>query len=131
MRSTLRAVIALTALASPPLSAKEHLVEIAWSETGEYRAQLRLASKKFKELCVALKRGDRVEWSFNSPIDTSFNIHYHVGSDVSYPAKVDGIRAAQGTLEVAMDQGYCWLWKAGVEPVELVASLKLQPPRRK
>ena len=116
-------------MAAPPAGAKEHLIEVAWSGDGDYKAELRIAAGKFKELCVPLKKGERIEWSFSSPVDTSFNIHYHVGSDVSYPAKVDGIRAAQGALEVKADQEYCWLWKAGAEPAQLAASLKRHPAR--
>ena len=112
-------------------AATEHLVEVAWSPSGDYRSEFRIAPSKFKELCVALKKGQRVEWTFSSAVDTSFNIHYHVGSDVSYPAKVDGIRSAQGTLEVKTDQDYCWLWKAGAEPAQLAASLKLHAERQK
>ncbi len=111
-------------LIAAPVGAKEHLVEVAWSSRGDYQSELQIASRKFKELCVALKRGDRVEWWFSSPHDLSFNIHYHAGSDVSYPAKVDGIRAAQGTLEVPIDQDYCWLWKAGADPAAVVTGLK-------
>lgn len=132
MRATLIAVAAAAAaLASPLLSAKEHLVEIAWSETGEYRSDIRVAARKFKELCVPLKKGARVEWSFSAQADASFNIHYHVGDDVSYPAKVESIRSGRGTLEVTADQHYCWLWKAGADPIELTTHLKLQPPARK
>lgn len=113
-------------LIAAPVGAKEHLVEVVWSLKGDYKAELQIASKKLKELCIALKTGDRVDWSFYSTHDVFFNIHYHVGPDVSYPAKVDGIRAAQGTLEVPIDQNYCWLWKAGVDPAAVVSSLKLK-----
>ena len=124
-------VAAASALVALPAASTEHLVEVAWSPAGDYRSEFRIAPGKFKELCVALKKGQSVEWTFSSAADTSFNIHYHVGSDVSYPAKVDGIRTGQGTLEVKTDQDYCWLWKAGAEPAALVASLKLLAQRQK
>lgn len=119
------------ALLASAAAANEHLIEVSWSPAGDYKTDLRIASGKFKELCVPLKKGERVEWSFSSPVDTSFNIHYHVGSDVSFPAKVDGIRAAQGTLEVMVDQDYCWMWKAGAEPAPLTATLKRHSRRGK
>ncbi|MEO5677882.1 MAG: hypothetical protein ABIQ84_10065 [Usitatibacter sp.] len=132
MRSTATwIVLSAAALAAPAAAGKEHLIDVVWGPDGEYKTELRVAPGKFKELCVPLKKGERVEWSFSSPVDTSFNIHYHVGSEVSYPAKVDGIRTAQGTLEVKIDQDYCWLWKAGAEPAQLAASLKLHPERHK
>ena len=124
-------VAAAGVLIAHPAVATEHLVEVAWSPAGDYRSEFRIPPGKFKELCVALKKGQRVEWTFSSAMDTSFNIHYHVGSDVSYPAKVEGIRTAQGTLEVKIDQDYCWLWKAGAEPAPLSATLKLLAERQK
>lgn len=105
-------------------AAKEHLIEVSWSPAGDYKTDLRIAPGKFKELCMPLKKGERVEWSFSSPVDTAFNIHYHVGADVSFPAKVDGIRAGHGTLDVSVDQHYCWMWKAGSEAAPLTAGLK-------
>ena len=99
-----------------------------WAITGR---NFEFPPNKFKELCVPLKKGQRVEWTFSSAVDTSFNIHYHVGSDVSYPAKVDGIRSAQGTMEVKIDQDYCWMWKAGAESAQLSAALRLQAERQK
>ena len=132
MRSTVPWILLwATAMAAPAAAGKEHLIDVAWSPDGDYKADLHIAPTKFKELCVALGKGERVEWSFSSPVETSFNIHYHVGADVLYPAKVDGIRAAQGVLEVASEQDYCWMWKAGSEPAQLVVRLKLQGERKK
>jgi hypothetical protein len=121
------AALLAMAMLGRPAAATEHLVEVARGEMGDYKADLQIPAGKFKELCVSLKKGERVEWAFASPVDTSFNIHYHVGASVSYPAKVDGIRAARGTLEVALDQDFCWLWKAGSQPAPVSASLKLLP----
>ena len=111
------------AVAAPLVSANEHLVEVEWGSAGDYAAELRIPTRKFKELCVALKKGERVAWSFSSSAATSFNIHYHVGKEVSYPAKVEGIRSADGLLAVPADQHYCWMWKADADPVELTARL--------
>lgn len=125
--ATIVILLAAATLIAPTVAAKEHLIEVTWSPAGDYKTDLRIAPGKFKELCVALKKGERVEWSFSSPVETSFNIHYHVGADVSYPANVDGIRMAQGTLDVAIDQDYCWMWKAGTETAPLAARLKRHP----
>ena len=129
--ATIGILLAAATLIAPAVAAKEHLIEVSWSPAGDFKSELRIAPGKFKELCTPLKKGERVEWSFSSPVDTAFNIHYHVGSDVSYPAKVDGIRAAQGTLEVMVDQDYCWMWKAGAEPVPLTATLRRHSQRGK
>ena len=129
--ATQRVMLVAATLIAPAAAANEHLIEVVWSQAGEYKNDLRIAPGKFKELCVSLKKGERVEWSFSSPVDTSFNIHYHVGADVAYPAKVDGIRSAQGTLDVAIDQDYCWMWKAGSAPAPVTARLKRHSQRGK
>jgi len=40
----------------------------------------------------------------------NFNIHYHEGKKVDFPAKVDGALAAEGKLSASVDQHYCWMW---------------------
>lgn len=117
------ALALVVAATAPSALANEHLVEVEWGPAGDYAAELRIPSRKFKELCVVLKKGERVTWSFSSSAVTSFNIHYHVGKEVSYPAKVEGIRSADGLLAVPADQHYCWMWKADAGSVELTARL--------
>lgn len=51
-----------------------------------------------------------VRWSFESPVALDFDIHYHVGEKVVYPAKHDATARADGTLAVTLGQGYCWTW---------------------
>ena len=113
----------ITSTTSAARSTRTPGVEVEWGPAGDYAAELRIPSRKFKELCVALKKGERVAWSFSSSAATSFNIHYHVGKEVSYPAKVEGIRSADGLLAVPADQHYCWMWKADADAVELTARL--------
>ena len=57
-----------------------------------------------------LKQGQRIRWSFKSNTDTSFNIHYHEGEKVTYPAKKERVAKDEGVLDVAATQGYCWMW---------------------
>lgn len=79
---------------------------------------------------VVLTRDQSVRWSFQAAAPLNFNIHYHEGKKVEYPAKQDGVRESQGTLPVPLDQDCCWMWvnKSGV-PISLQVQLarKRQP----
>ena len=105
-------------------SAKEHIVQVAWDADRSYRAELQIAKGKLKEACVDLKQGERIRWSFKADADTSFNIHYHEGEKVTYPAKKDNIAADQGVLDVAVTQGYCWMWRAPHHPARVQVTLE-------
>ena len=124
MRPRAGALAIVSALAVSPTGAKEHIVEATWSPAGEFRAELSMAPGKFKEVCVPLKQGDRVQWSFSAQAPSDFNIHYHVGKETVYPVKFEGKLAEKGTLEVAVTEVHCWMWKAGTTPVTLSASLR-------
>ena len=69
-----------------------------------------VASGKFSELCAKVGAGERVQWSFAADRPLDFNIHYHEGKDVHYPAKADGSKGSSGVLAVTQAQDYCWMW---------------------
>ena len=53
-----------------------------------------------------------------------FNVHYHEGKDVRFPAKRAQVSKADGTLDVSVDQDYCWMWaNKGETPASLVLHL--------
>jgi hypothetical protein len=110
------AAIGLLALAAAgPASAE--IIDIAWSPEGRFQRSTAVAPGKFAEVCGPLRKGQSVEWSFESDAAMDFNIHYHQGKKVVYPAKQAGVAKSGGTLEVALDQDYCWMWtnKSGAE----------------
>jgi hypothetical protein len=85
------------------------LVDIKWTaDTFAHKAGI--APKQFLEVCGKLKAGDRVAWQFKASGSSDFNIHYHVGAEVSYPEDRKDITGADGVLSVPMDQDYCWMW---------------------
>ncbi len=110
-----KALVALGLALAFPARAAEHIVEVKWSPAGEFGIELDVAPKKVKELCVSLQKGQRVAWSFSANAPMAFNIHYHEGSDVTYPVKRDGVLSDRGVLDVSTDQDYCWMWKAAAE----------------
>lgn len=100
-------IVAMIAAAG---SARADVAEIKWNEAGQAAQEFQIPPAKFAEWCAKLRTGDKVRWSFEAGAATNFNIHYHEGNDVRFPAKQDGVTSADGTLEVTTDQGYCWMW---------------------
>ena len=104
----MRAAVMLLTLALP-LTASADIVDIKWAD-GKFSHKASIAPKKFLEVCGKQKKGDGVAWNFKGNAPTDFNIHYHVGKEVSYPEKRAEIASAEGTLSAPLDQDYCWMW---------------------
>ena len=84
-----------------------------------------LAPGKFLEICGKLDRARAVTWQFSAEQPLNFNIHFHEGEKVTYPAKVEGASAAAGRLKVVSEQDYCWMWtNKSKEEVKLEMSLR-------
>ena len=109
MKRVIRAAAAL-ALTGACAGAGAAIVDIQWSSDGRFEHKSSVAPGKFVELCGKLAAGNRVRWSFEGTAATTFNIHYHVGKDVVFPAKKDQVLREQGELRVDLDQDYCWMW---------------------
>ena len=64
------------------------------------------------EECLRLPAGKsrRFEWSADGPVD--FNIHFHVGKDVTYPVKLNGQAKGGGRFTAAATEDYCWMWSS-------------------
>lgn len=91
-------------------AARAELVEIRRSPGGDFTHRSSIAPGKFAEVCGKLTKGASIAWKFESSVPLNFNIHYHAGRDVVFPAKADGVSSSSGRLEVAVDQDYCWMW---------------------
>ena len=107
---TRAAVIAsiLLALAAPRAHAE--LVEIVWSHGGTFTQQKHVAAGKFVEVCGKLPAGLKVAWSFEASGPIDFNIHFHMGKEVIFPAKMSQVARGQDALQVTVEQDYCWMW---------------------
>ncbi|MBL8520074.1 MAG: hypothetical protein JNK75_05315 [Betaproteobacteria bacterium] len=98
----------LTALLLP-CAANADIVNHKWDQ-GAFAHAGKIAPKKFIEICGKLAKGEQVGWQFTATGPTNFNIHYHVGKDVLYPERRNAVDKGDGTLMVALDQDYCWMW---------------------
>jgi hypothetical protein len=105
-------------------AAAQHITDIAWSD-GTYRHAVTVAPGRFFEACGALGAGVTVRWQFEASAPLDFNIHYHEGKDVVYPARLPAVAQASDTLAVKLAQDYCWMWtNRGAASVKL--ELRLQ-----
>ena len=105
------AAVATTSLATT--AARAEVVEIVWDGSGSFQRAIEIEPGKFAEVCGRLGKGQEVAWSFKSGAPMNFNIHYHAGSSVVFPAKRDQTASLEGRLEAPTDQDYCWMWQNG------------------
>ncbi|MEJ6000055.1 hypothetical protein [Paucibacter soli] len=106
--------------------AHAELIEIGWGDTGRFERQLSLAPGKFAEICGPLQAGQTVNWNYQSDQALNFNIHYHLGKEVRYPARVEQSSQEQGSLVVDGAQDYCWMWSnKSRQTVKLSVTLSL------
>lgn len=102
--------VVLAALLWPVLGAAANIVDIAWTVDGRFTHKTQIAAGKFVEICGKVSAGEAVRWSFNADAPLDFNIHYHVGKDVIFPAKRAQVSGGQDVLTAPVAQDYCWMW---------------------
>ena len=104
---TLMLAAATLALCKP---AAAQMVAIEWDAAGQFGKELAVAPGKFVEACEKLPKGARVSWSFEAATLVDFNIHYHEGKQVRFPARKTQVGKAAGVLRTRRAQDYCWMW---------------------
>jgi hypothetical protein len=108
MRCALFMTILLVTAAS---GAHAQLVDIHWSGEGRFAHQGSVAAGKFVEVCGKLPAGLSVRWDFTAGTPMDFNVHYHQGKDVVFPAKLSAVASARDVLVTKIEQDYCWMWE--------------------
>ena len=93
-----------------PSGVMANVVEINWNEQGRYTNVAVIAPAGFLEVCGPLQQGQLIDWSFQASAALDFNIHYHAGDEVVYPARQEDQTGLSAQLEVPLDQTYCWMW---------------------
>jgi hypothetical protein len=120
MRSS---ILIFAAALSVPIAAQADIVDIKW-EGGEFSHKASIAPKKFLEVCGKIDKDSKIGWRFKGSAPSDFNIHYHVGKDVTYPENRKNIALADGVLPVAQPQDYCWMWSnRATEPITIELTL--------
>ncbi|RQO53450.1 hypothetical protein DBR47_23795 [Paucibacter sp. KBW04] len=110
MSSTLHTLALSFLLLGGAGAAQAELVEIRWNENAKFAHSSEIAPGKFLEVCGKLGPSAPVQWSFKAQQALNFNIHFHEGEKVGYPAKADGLLAAAGVLKPSAEQDFCWMW---------------------
>lgn len=103
-----------------PQAALAELVPVQWDATRKFSKELPIQPGKFVEVCEKLAEGAKVDWSFEAAAPVDFNVHYHQGKEVHFPAKKAQVAQDRGTLVVTLNQTYCWMWtNKGTAPAKL------------
>lgn len=106
-----RFAAAVSVAAAAPFSAgAADIVEIDWGTQQRVEQTLTVEPRAIAELCGRLPAKARVDWRFEADAPLDFNIHFHVGKEVRYPAKQGATRASSGALLASSAQDYCWMW---------------------
>ena len=111
-------------LTGSPFPAAAEIVDLQWDASGRDQRKFDVAPGKFVELCGKLPAGAKVQWQFEAAAPLNFNVHYHVGKEVRYPARADQVRTSAGELDASIEQDYCWMWtNKTASPVALSVKL--------
>lgn len=106
-------------------AAATDVVPLAWDASGRFARDLTVPATKFVEVCGKLSARTAVAWQFDASAPLDFNIHYHEGKDVRFPARKDAVAKDRGRLDVKLDHDYCWMWtNKGATPASLKLSLE-------
>ena len=92
------------------LNARADIVRIAWGDAGRFERTVSIASGKMIEVCGRIPAGLHIQWTFSAEGPTEFNIHYHEGKEVIFPAKQSNVSRLAGELRTTSEQDYCWMW---------------------
>jgi hypothetical protein len=78
--------------------------------------ELVLPIKKMHEECIDMKPGQTLQYGFEASAELDFNLHYHQGKDVSYPAKGNYSKYSN-TYTAQQMNAFCLMWtnKSGAQ----------------
>lgn len=91
-------------------AAKGELLEIVWSPDGGFSRDTRVGAGRFLDVCAKLPSGMAIRWQFEAGRPMDFNIHFHEGKEVRYPARLSAVAKAKDTFTTPVEQDYCWMW---------------------
>jgi hypothetical protein len=64
----------------------------------------------FEELCFELGAGQSIRYTFDAGAPLDFNLHWHRGNEVLFPARIDAIARIGGVFRATERQTYCLMW---------------------
>jgi hypothetical protein len=72
--------------------------------------EARLAPGAFDELCFELGAHQSMRYAFDADAPLDFNLHWHRGSTVHYPLRVDAVARLGGLFRSPAGEAYCLMW---------------------
>jgi hypothetical protein len=96
-------------LIMPCIDACAEVIDIAWDAQGRFVHEQQVEPGNLAEVCGKVQRGQSIAWRYTAGKPMDFNIHYHVGETVVYPARKTAA-AARGKLRIASNEDHCWMW---------------------
>ncbi len=119
------ALLVLSLLVAAVPFAHADVVDIVWSPEGSFSHKGTIAAGQFVELCGKLPADKTFSWDFDVSQPVDFNVHYHEGKDVVFPAKLSAVKTARDTLNTKIQQDYCWMWSnTSTAPATLSVNLR-------
>lgn len=101
--------------------------EIRFDAEQKFSLSNTIAAGDMVEVCGDFQKGETIQWSFQAEHPLDFNIHFHVGKKVNFPAKLKQQYEANGKLKTKLHQTYCWMWtNTSKEATPLNLQLSLQ-----
>lgn len=76
----------------------------------EMSIEIGAAKHSFSERCVNIDAQQKVQYRFQSPHPTDFNIHYHTGEKTSFKRKEKRVAELEGEFESDAQQEFCFMW---------------------
>ena len=74
--------------------------------------RLTIAPGKVAEVCMPLAEGDTLRWRFKANLALDFNLHHHVGKEVSMPVDRKAVPADKSELRIGHADEWCLMWTA-------------------
>jgi hypothetical protein len=102
-RQVLAICVVLVAVLSLPLGAVAQ-----GAEANAFRHEIKPG--KIVEECRNLATDERVRYRFEASAAVPFNVHFHRGSTVEYPVKVDKTSDAASIFTASSAEDFCWMW---------------------
>ena len=78
------------------------------AESSAFRHEIKPG--KIAEECRNLASDERMRYRFEASAAVPFNVHFHRGSTVEYPVKIDKTSDAASTFMASSAQDFCWMW---------------------
>lgn len=110
MKSVFAAILPLALTLLPSGASATEGISLDWSADGSFDTALTIPAGKFVEACGKLPAKTKVSWRFEAGGPVDFNIHFHAGKQVIFPAQENQVARAGGTLDADSEQDYCWMW---------------------